>query len=632
MAELRQEGSTMAGEDAEDRPGVRPEDTLDGDTFEELGLSEPLLLAVRELGYETPTSIQRKTIPVLLRGRDVIGQAPTGTGKTAAFALPILQGLDPQDRGVQALVLTPTRELAIQVAEALHTYSRGLGRGSGSGMGSGAVRVLPVYGGQPIQKQLERMRGGIHVVVGTPGRIMDHLRRGSLNLGGLRMVVLDEADEMLRMGFVEDVETILAQAPVDCQTALFSATMPEEVRRIADRYLENPVTIESEHRTMTVPTIDQFYVQVVEAQKLDALAQLLEARSVPGEASLVFVRTKSRAAELAERLQARGYAAEAMQGDMNQTQRETVIRRLRSGQAELVVATDVAARGLDVERIGMVVNYDISYDPESYVHRIGRTARAGRAGTAVLFTTPREQRLRRDIERYIGRSIPPMALPTQADIAARRIQLFKDQILAVVENEELDLYLGLVQELVEESGRDLAEIAAAAASLARRDKPLLATVNAEALDVPDADGMVRLYINAGRERGVRPSDIVGAIANEAGIPGRVIGAIDIYDDFTLVDVPSEYKQQVLAAMDGATLRNQPVAVRVAKPGVGEGERAAADDERPARRPPSKPGRSSAPPKPYGRGGKPGGPHAKKPAYGKSAKPNYPPGKPKRSQG
>ena len=347
----------------------------DGSTFEELGVIEPLTRAVRDVGYETPTSIQRKTIPVLLGGRDVIGQAQTGTGKTAAFALPILQKLDPNDRAVQALVLTPTRELAIQVAEALHTYARWLG----------TVRVLPVYGGQPIQRQLERLRGGVQVVVGTPGRVMDHLRRGSLDLAALTFIVLDEADEMLRMGFVEDVEWILAQAPSGCQTALFSATMPEEVRRIADRYLRDPAVVESEHRTMTVPTIDQHYMQVVEAQKLDALMQLLEGHSSPGEATLVFVRTKSRAAELAERLQARGYAAEAMQGDMNQAQRETVIRRLRSGQAELVVATDVAARGLDVERIGMVVNYDISYDPRELCppHRAYGTRRPDRNGGAL---------------------------------------------------------------------------------------------------------------------------------------------------------------------------------------------------------------------------------------------------------
>jgi ATP-dependent RNA helicase DeaD len=590
------------------------ENPIDGGTFEELGVSEPLTRAVREVGYETPTSIQRRTIPLLLAGRDLIGQAPTGTGKTAAFALPILQKLDPMDRRVQALVLTPTRELAIQVAEAIHTYARWLGPAQGT------VRVLPVYGGQPIQRQLERMRGGTQVIVGTPGRILDHLRRGSLDLSHLVFVVLDEADEMLRMGFLEDVETILAEAPDDCQTALFSATMPDEVRRIADRYLERPATIQSEQRTLTVPTIDQHYVQVVEAQKLDALAQLLEARSTPGEATLVFVRTKSRAAELAERLQARGYAAEAMQGDMNQAQRESVIRRLRSGQAELVVATDVAARGLDVERIGLVVNYDISYDPESYVHRIGRTARAGRAGTAVLFTTPREQRLRRDIEQYIGRTIPPMTLPTRADIAARRIQLFKDQLLGVVAGEDLDLYLALVQELAEESGHDLAEIAAGAAWLARRDKPLLATVE----DAPEAaatgDGMVRLYIDAGRTRGVRPSDIVGAIANEAGIPGRVIGAIDIFDDFTLVDVPAELKQQVLRAMDGAKLRNQPVSIRVAKPGMQEHDAGQEGERRPPRKRPGRPNPAAS------RSAKGAAPYGRKPARSQSS---YPPAKPKR---
>lgn len=543
-------------------------------SFEELGVSDVLIRAIREVGYEAPTPIQHKTIPLLLAGRDLIGQAPTGTGKTAAFALPILQTLDLQTQGVQALVLTPTRELAIQVAEALHTYARWLG----------PVRVLPIYGGQPIQRQMQRLAAGVHVVVGTPGRIMDHLRRGTLELDALAIVVLDEADEMLRMGFIEDVEWILAQAPAERQTALFSATMPAEVRRVADRYLRNPATVESAHRTVTVPTVDQRYVQVAEPQKLDALAQLLEARAVPGEATLVFVRTKLRAAEVAERLQARGFAAEAMQGDMNQAQRESVIRRLRSGQIELVVATDVAARGLDVERIGLVVNYDIPYDLESYVHRIGRTARAGRTGSAVLFATAREQRLRRDIERYIGQTIEQMALPTRADIAARRVQLFKDQLLGVVEGEELELYLSLVQELANESGHDLAEIAAAAAWLARRDKPLLAAVDAEPALESREDGMVRLFIDAGRSRGIRPSDIVGAIANEAGIPGRAIGAIDIYDRFTFVEVPAEFRDQVLRAMAGTKLRNQAVSIRVAKPREEELDAEPIPQPRPRERP------------------------------------------------
>ncbi|MCC6457489.1 MAG: DEAD/DEAH box helicase [Caldilineaceae bacterium] len=526
-------------------------------SFDELGIIEPLIRAVKDVGYEMPTPIQIKTIPLLLAGRDVIGQAPTGTGKTAAFALPILQQLDLKSNEVQALVLAPTRELAIQVAEAFHSYSKWIG----------SVRVLPIYGGQAIQQQLERLRRGVQVVVGTPGRVMDHLRRGTLDLAGLKMIVLDEADEMLRMGFLEDVEWILAQAPAELQTALFSATMPSEIRRVADRYLENPATVETEHRIITVPTIHQRYMQVAEPQKLDALAQLLETEATPGSATLVFVRTKLRAAEVAERLQARGYAAEAMQGDMSQAQRESVIRRLRSGQVELVVATDVAARGLDVERIGLVVNYDIPNDDESYIHRIGRTGRAGRAGEAVLFVTPREQRQLRAIEHFTGQRIERMMPPTQADIAARRIEQFKEQILRVVEQEKLDLYLTVVQELAEESGHELAEIAAAAARLARGDKPLIVAREAEpVVATPPEDGMVRLFMDVGRKSGLRPTDIVGAIANEAGIPGRAIGAIDIYDHYAFVEIPAEYEKKVLQAMQRTRIRNQRANLRVATPG------------------------------------------------------------------
>lgn len=534
------------------------EEEITTPTFEELGISEPVIRALRDVGYETPTPIQIKTIPILLSGQDVIGQAPTGTGKTAAFALPILQHLDLNDNTTQALVLTPTRELAIQVAEAFHSYSKYLGR----------VRVLPIYGGQPIQKQLERLRSGVQVVVGTPGRVMDHLRRGTLDLAGLKMIVLDEADEMLRMGFIEDVEWILSQAPADLHTALFSATMPAEIRQVADRYLDNPVTVESGQKTVTVPTINQRYMQVAEPQKLDALAQLLETEASPGAATLVFVRTKLRAAEVAERLEARGYAAEAMQGDMSQAQRESVIRRLRSGQLELVVATDVAARGLDVERIGLVVNYDIPYDLESYVHRVGRTGRAGRSGSAVLFVTPREQRQLRALEHYTGQRIERMSPPTQADIAARRIEQFKEQILRVVQEEKLDLYLSVVQELAEESGHDMAEIAAAAARLARGDKPLIVPSEIEpVVEAPPEDGMVRLFMDVGRKNGLRPTDIVGAIANEAGIPGRSIGAIDIYDHYAFVEIPAEYKDQVLQAMQRTRIRNQRANLRVASAGT-----------------------------------------------------------------
>jgi ATP-dependent RNA helicase DeaD len=558
--------------------------------FDTLGLSEPIQRGLSELGYEAPTPIQRQTIPLLLAGRDVVGQAQTGTGKTAAFALPILQNLDVSLNAVQALVLTPTRELALQVAEAFHNYARHIGR----------VKVLPVYGGQAIQQQLVRLRTGMQIIVGTPGRVMDHLRRGTLEFSHLKTIVLDEGDEMLRMGFIEDIEWILGQAPEGAQKALFSATMPEEIRRIADRFLQDPASIQTIQRTLTVPTVEQQYVLVPEIAKLDALAQILELEAAPGEGVLVFTRTKTAAAELAERLNARGYAAEALHGDLNQAQRENVIRRLRTGQLDLVTATDVAARGLDVERISLVVNYHMPYDPEWYVHRIGRTARAGRAGRAVLFVTPREQRLLRDIERFTGQKIRSSRLPTAADIAQRRVALFKDQITAFLDDPDLDLYLSLVGEIATESGRDVAEVAAAAARLARGDKPLtLAVADAEDL-APAEPGMVRLVIDAGREQGVRAGDIVGAIANEADVPGKAIGAIDIYDRFTFVDVPAEYRDAVLTGMVDATIRHLPVSVRVANArDVAEAPARPPRDEGAARRPyPPKPGPTSRPSGPY----------------------------------
>lgn len=526
------------------------------DSFDTLDLSEPLRQAINDVGYEAPTPIQIKTIPLLLAGQDVIGQAQTGTGKTAAFALPILQKLDLKQNAVQALILTPTRELAIQVAEAIHVYAKRLKK----------VRVLPIYGGQSIGQQLRHLESGVHIVVGTPGRVMDHLRRDSLNFDALKMVILDEADEMLRMGFIEDVEWILGQAPDALQTALFSATMPPEIRRVADRYLHAPVTVEIEHKSLAVPTVTQRYLNVLEKQKLDVLSHVLETETEPGEAVLIFARTKVGAAELAEKLQARGYAVEPMHGDMSQAQRESVIRRLRSGQVEMVVATDVAARGLDVERIGFVVNYDIPYDMEAYVHRIGRTGRAGRAGKTVLFVTPREQRLMRNIEQYVKQRIEPMKAPTRAHVAARRIALFKERILQTLADEDLDLYLSLVEELAEESGRDIAEIAAAAARLAREDKPLVVDLEPEPEVVAQPEeGMVRFFIEAGRRNGVRPGDIVGAIANEAGVPGRAIGAIDIYDHFAFVDVPGQYREQVLTGMRGVAIRNREANIRIAVP-------------------------------------------------------------------
>ncbi len=524
-------------------------------TFKEFGLLDELIKAIEDVGYETPSPIQLKTIPILLEGRDIVGQAQTGTGKTAAFALPGLQKIDTSTSRVQLLVLTPTRELAIQVAEAFHTYAKHLGR----------IRVLPVYGGQSITQQIKHLRQGVQVIVGTPGRVMDHMRRETIDLSHLKMVVLDEADEMLRMGFEEDVEWILGNTPETRQTALFSATMPRQVRRIADKYLNDPVNIEIERKTMTVPTIAQFYVNVSEGQKTDALTRILETESSPGEAVLIFHRTKIGADQLVEKLQARGYAAEAMHGDMNQNQREAVIKKLKSGQTEIVVATDVAARGLDVEQISTVVNYDMPGDTEVYVHRIGRTGRAGRTGKAILFVTPRQQRMKRDIENYTKQRIEPFRMPTQADVASRRVAILKERILDTLAKQELELYLSLVEELAEECGCDIAEIAAAATFLAVGEKPLQVKVEPPAEQIVRQwnTEMTRLFVDVGRRDGVSAAHIVAAIANEADVPGKAIGAIDIYDRFTFVDVPSEFTDQVLKQMRNSRIRSQKANVRVA---------------------------------------------------------------------
>src|SRR5438552_199290 len=531
-------------------------------SFADLGLTPPLLAAVTDVGYEAPTPIQARTIPALLAGRDVIGQAQTGTGKTAAFAIPILQHLDLARGHVQALVLTPTRELAIQVAEAIHIYGKQLG----------ALHVLPVYGGQEMHQQIKRLRAGVHVVVGTPGRVMDHLRRGTLTLDAIRMVVLDEADEMLNMGFLEDVEWILGQMPEARQTALFAATMPPPIRKIATRYLRDPETIAIETKTVTVAAVDQRYLNVTERQKLDALARVLEVEAP--EAALVFVRTKNSAAQITEKLQARGYAAEAMHGDMTQQAREAVVRRLRDGNVEIVIATDVAARGLDVERITHVINHDVPFDVESYVHRIGRTGRAGRGGTAILFITPRETRLLKAIERYTGQRITAMRMPSAADVATRRAQAFKKRLLEASAEEGLEPYLALVEELAEEAGVDMAEIAAAAARLASGGKPITVEAMPETPASPSVDGpMVRLLVDAGRDAGVRPGDIVGAIAGEADIPGHVIGAIDVHSKFTFVEIHSEYVDRVIERMRNVQIRSRPIVVKLAGgPPKGGGDR------------------------------------------------------------
>jgi len=404
----------------------------------------------------------------------------------------------------------------------------------------------------------------VQVVVGTPGRVMDHMRRETLDLADLKMVVLDEADEMLRMGFIDDVEWILGHTSETRQTALFSATMPRQIRRIAEKYLKDAVNIEIQQKTMTVPAVKQFYVNVSEGQKADALTRILEADSNAGEAVLIFHRTKIGAADLTVKLQARGYAAEAMHGDMNQNQRESVIKRLKNGQLEIVIATDVAARGLDVEQITSVINYDMPSDTESYVHRIGRTGRAGREGKAILFVTPRQQRMKRDIENYTKQNIAPLKLPTQADVAARRVALLKEKITETLTKQNLELYLSLVEELAEECNCEVAEIAAAAAYLAGGDKPLEVEIEPKYEQLTQSgEGMVRLFIDIGRGSGISVGDIVGAIANEANVPGKAIGSIDVYDRFTLVDVLADYAQQVLQQMSDTRIRSQKANIRPA---------------------------------------------------------------------
>ena len=526
--------------------------------FERLALAPAILKAVADVGYELPSPIQAQAIPPLLEGRDLLGQAQTGTGKTAAFALPLLSRLDLARAEPQLLVLTPTRELAIQVAEALQTYARHLP----------GFHVLPVYGGQGMAAQLRGLQRGAHVVVGTPGRILDHLRRGTLKLGGLAAVVLDEADEMLRMGFIEDVESILGQTPEQRQTALFSATMPREIRRVAQRYLRDPVEIRIESRTTTVEAIRQRYWQVRNLHKLDALTRILEGEEF--DAMLVFVRTRTETTSLAEKLEARGYDAAPLNGDMQQTERERTVDRLRQGRLDILVATDVAARGLDVARISHVINYDIPTDTEAYVHRIGRTGRAGRKGEAILFVAPREKHLLSAIERATGQRIDAMQLPSREDIADRRIGRFKDLITETLEAQDLDFFEELVDAYQSEHDVGLSEIAAALAYLLQRERPLVVEAGAapeESEAPPPADRrragraeptgkpprerrpepdvpMERYRIEVGREHGVQPKNIVGAIANEAGLESRYIGRIEIHDTYTLLDLPEGMPKDV----------------------------------------------------------------------------------------
>jgi len=526
-------------------------------SFRDLNLPAPLLAAVDAVGYETPTPIQARTIPHLLAGLDLLGHAPTGTGKTAAFALPLLARLAVERRQVQVMVLTPTRELAIQVAEAFQRYAARLE----------GFHVLPIYGGQDYAGQLRQLKRGVHAVVGTPGRVMDHMRRGTLKLDALQALVLDEADEMLRMGFIDDVEWILDQTPEQRQMALFSATMPKEIRRIARRHLREPQEIAIEVRTATAATIRQRYWLVSGLHKLDALTRILEVE--PFDALLMFVRTKTATTDLAQRLEARGYAAAALNGDMPQKQREQMVERLKRGSLDILVATDVAARGLDVDRINLVVNYDIPSDTESYIHRIGRTGRAGRLGDAILFVAPRERRMLYAIEKATRQKIEPLELPSTEMVNNKRIADFKQSISDALAAGELDFMQSLVEQYQQDHDVPAVEIAAALAKIAIGDRPWLLQPEKEKAGRHHVEvrkepkprkergrpaqrtssseppkGMERFRLEVGHQHGVKPGNIVGAIANEAGLDAEHIGHIDIHAEFSLVDLPIGMPKEV----------------------------------------------------------------------------------------
>jgi len=573
-------------------------------SFKELDLPAFLLSRLTEIGYERPSPIQAETIPALLQGRDLVGQAQTGTGKTAAFALPALTRLDLSLKAPQVLVLTPTRELSIQVAEAFQTYAANMSRFS----------VLPVYGGQDYRIQVSALKRGVPVIVGTPGRLMDHMRRGMLSLDSLKTLVLDEADEMLRMGFIDDVQWILEQTPKERQIALFSATMPGPIKRIAKKHLNNPITVELSSKTHTADTIVQRYWPVQGVHKVDALTRILEAETT--DAVIVFVRTKNATAELADKLAARGQRASALNGDMPQQQRETTVERLRNGRLDILVATDVAARGLDVERISHVINFDIPYDTESYVHRIGRTGRAGREGNAILFVAPRERRMLAIIEKAIGTRIEKMKLPTREDINERRVERLCSEIATTLEEADLQVQKTIVERYLGEHEVRGADVAAALIHMlqsqssndfvqdsqpsehrkeksgfsgkerkqgpGRKDRdstsgrkekrkhPMEREPGSPASMPKLEEGMERFRLEVGLSHGVAVSNVVGAVANEAGIESQYMGRISVNDDFTLIDLPEGMPKSIFKDLRKARVCGQAMRISRVKDGIGNG--------------------------------------------------------------
>jgi ATP-dependent RNA helicase DeaD len=522
--------------------------------FEELGIIEPILKAIVDMGFEEASPIQANAIPIVLSGKDIVGQAQTGTGKTAAFGIPLLQAIDPKNKQLQAVVLSPTRELAIQIADEIRklaTYLHG-------------IKVLPIYGGQEISKQIRSLKAGTQIVIGTPGRVMDHMRRKTVKFDGVKMIVLDEADEMLNMGFREDIETILKDVPEDRQTVLFSATMPKPIMDIARTYQKNAEIIKVVKKELTVPKIEQYYYEVKPKTKEEVLCRLID--MYDPKLSLVFCNTKKQVDELVSTLQGRGYFAEGLHGDMKQQQRDRVMNSFRNGRTEILVATDVAARGIDVDDVEAVFNYDIPQDDEYYVHRIGRTGRAGRMGRAFTLVVGKELYKLKDIERYCKTKVIAQPIPSMNDVTAVKAEKILDKINTIIAEEDLGKMIEIIEARVNSEDYTTLDIAAAFLKMTMGEENDQIDEKASVEDYGNTGaeaGMVRLFINIGKKQNTRPGDILGAIAGETGMPGKLIGSIDMYDKYTFVEVPREYAHDVIQVMKDAKIKGKSINIEPA---------------------------------------------------------------------
>lgn len=521
-------------------------------TFEEMCLDTRIMRAIAEMGFEQPSPIQAQSIPIAVEGKDMIGQARTGTGKTASFGIPMLQRINPKDKNLQAIVLCPTRELAIQSANEIRKLAKLLH----------GIKVLPIYGGQEISKQIRSLKGGVQIVIGTPGRVMDHLRRHTLKPQTVDIVVLDEADEMLNMGFREDIETILGQLPEERQTMLFSATMPKPILEIAKRYLHEPEIVKVIQKELTVPKIEQYYYEVNPRKKNEVLSRLLD--MYDPSLSLVFCNTKRKVDELVADLKGRGYFAEGLHGDMKQSQRDRVMNGFRNGRTDILVATDVAARGIDVDDVEAVFNYDVPQDDEYYVHRIGRTGRAGREGRAFTLVVGKEIYKLKDIQRYCKTKIRRQPIPSVNDVAAIKVEKLLEQAGELIATDGLGRMMDLLEEYLDGSDYSATEMAAALLAMQLGETSTQTLPKEEFGDTGAEPGMVRMFMNIGKKDRVRIGDILGAVAGESGMEGALVGTIDMYDNFSFVEVPQEYAAAVLEAMNHSKIKGRRVNMEPAK--------------------------------------------------------------------